>query len=51
MDNGLNTATYQMAFLGIGLGVIGVFVGTGILPAVQAGQFIITHMLQALGVG
>ncbi len=47
----MNTATYQMAFLGIGLGVIGVFIGVGIIPVVQAGQFLITHMLQALGVG
>ena len=47
----MNTATYQMMYLGIGLGVVGVFVATGVFPVVQGGVSLITHMLQALGVG
>ena len=48
---GQQNAVYQMAFLGLGLGIIGVFVLTGIVPVVQASQTLISSMLQALGVG
>ena len=43
-------AVYDMAYLGLGLGIVGVFFLTGVVPVVQAAQTLVTHMLQAMGV-